>query len=51
MWEIFMLGEVPYPGLSWSLDFLKRLEGGLRMEKPDSASEPMYELQTKKLYQ
>lgn len=28
LWEIFSLGNSPYPGLSWTFDFLEKLIGG-----------------------
>lgn len=34
LWELFSLGAVPYPGLSWSLDFVEKLSSGLRLTKP-----------------
>lgn len=34
LWEIYTLGDVPYPGLSWEMDFASRLENGLVLDKP-----------------
>lgn len=36
-WEIFSLGDVPYPGMAWSLDFVSGLESGNRLTKPRHA--------------
>lgn len=41
LWEIFSLGDIPYPGLSWDIDFVKELERGLRMTSPKYASPEM----------
>jgi FMS-like tyrosine kinase 4 len=41
LWEIFTLGDIPYPGLSWSPDFPEMLEAGMRPKKPDRASDEM----------
>jgi serine/threonine protein kinase len=41
VWEIFSLGEVPYPGYSWTMDFVEELERGLRMSRPKYATEHM----------
>jgi serine/threonine protein kinase len=43
MWEVFSLGDVPYPGRSWALDFLHELENGLRLLQPKFASDAIYE--------
>jgi serine/threonine protein kinase len=43
VWEIFSLGDIPYPGLSWNLEFVGELERGLRMNKPKYATSHMYE--------
>lgn len=34
LWEIFSLGDVPYPGLSWDIHFVQRLCDGLRLNRP-----------------
>jgi len=39
LWEIFTLGDLPYPGLSWNVDFVTELERGLRMNIPKYASQ------------
>jgi len=41
LWEIFSLGAVPYPGLSWSMDFVDKLVQGLRLSKPPYATNEM----------
>lgn len=41
LWEIYSLGEVPYPGMGWSMDFLEQLHNGLRMKRPAYANEKM----------
>jgi hypothetical protein len=41
LWEIFSLGDTPYPGLSWSLEFSQMLLQGLRLLKPQWANDPM----------
>ncbi|ODN00447.1 Vascular endothelial growth factor receptor 3 [Orchesella cincta] len=33
-WEIFTLGEKPYPGVVWSDQFIRNLEEGMRLPKP-----------------
>lgn len=34
LWEIYSLGDVPYPGLSWEQDFPLRLQRGFRLPQP-----------------
>lgn len=34
LWEIYSLGDQPYPGLSWDVNFPTVLEQGLRLGKP-----------------
>jgi len=34
LWEMYSLGEKPYPGLSWDLNFADLLEDGLRLLEP-----------------
>ncbi|XP_035711954.1 vascular endothelial growth factor receptor kdr-like isoform X2 [Folsomia candida] len=45
MWEIFSLGEVPYPGLTWNVEFVRDIENGLRMTKAKFSSIDLFELQ------
>ncbi|CAG7731176.1 unnamed protein product [Allacma fusca] len=42
LWEIFTLGDVPYPGLSWTIDFPDRLQHGLQNVKPKYATSDIY---------
>ena len=41
LWEVFSLGNVPYPGMAWNLDFVDQLLNGLRLPKPTYASDAM----------
>ena len=41
LWEIYSLGEVPYPGQSWSHDFLKALINGERLPIPGHSTKSM----------
>jgi len=41
MWEIFSLGQTPFPGYTWSQDFLKLLSDGLRPVAPEHADKSM----------
>jgi len=41
LWEIFSLGDMPYPGLSWDVNFVDELERGLRMQIPKYATPEM----------
>ena len=41
MWEIFSLGQVPYPDICGSKLLFKRLSDGFRMEKPKYATKSM----------
>lgn len=38
LWEIFSLAKVPYPGLQFDDAFIRRLQNGYRMEKPEFAT-------------
>jgi len=38
LWEIYSLGNIPFPGLSWDVSFVTRLEQGLRMSAPKYAT-------------
>lgn len=44
LWEIYSLGNIPYPGLSWTVGFAAELEAGLRLEIPKYSSQGMYSL-------
>ena len=37
LWEIFSLGMLPYAGLQFDDSFVRRLQNGYRMEKPELA--------------
>jgi serine/threonine protein kinase len=41
IWEIFSLGNLPYPGLSWDVGFVETLQNGLRLQSPNYASPEM----------
>ncbi len=34
LWEIYSLGDVPYPGLPWDVNFPQMLENGFRLPEP-----------------
>jgi serine/threonine protein kinase len=42
LFEIFSFGDVPYPGLSWNIDFTRDLRKGLRLTRPELANEFTY---------
>jgi serine/threonine protein kinase len=42
LWEIFSLGDIPYPGSNWGTDFVQQLQEGLRMTSPIHATPEMY---------
>ncbi len=41
IWEIYTLGQVPYPGLAWTPEFITLLSKNLRPTKPEIVSEEM----------
>ncbi|CAL8112443.1 unnamed protein product [Orchesella dallaii] len=43
LWEIFSLGSVPYPGQSYTDEFLTDLENGYRMSAPIHATTQIFE--------
>jgi len=42
LWEIYTLGDEPYPGLSWDVNFPTKLERGLRPGVPTYSPDGMY---------
>jgi len=41
LWEIFSLGDLPFPERTWDRDFALSLKRGERLEKPKYASNEM----------
>ena len=41
MWEIFSLGQVPYPTVEVNQNFVELLQNGKRLEKPPYATNEM----------
>jgi len=39
IWEMYSLGEIPYSGLQWTVQFTAILEAGLRLQKPSNCPE------------
>ncbi|XP_021946144.2 fibroblast growth factor receptor 2 [Folsomia candida] len=44
LWEMFSLGDIPYPGLTWTIAFVDDLSTGLRMTKPNYAPTFTYDM-------
>ncbi|XP_032803488.2 platelet-derived growth factor receptor alpha-like isoform X1 [Petromyzon marinus] len=44
LWEIFSLGGSPYPGMAIDAHFYGQLKAGLHMDKPEHATEDMFEI-------
>ncbi|CAG7715446.1 unnamed protein product, partial [Allacma fusca] len=42
LWEIFSLGDDPYPNETWNSSFILKLEGGLRLPQPRYASDRLF---------
>lgn len=42
LWELFTLGNIPYPGVPVDANFLSLIEDGYRMNKPKYADKRMY---------
>ncbi|CAG7838415.1 unnamed protein product [Allacma fusca] len=42
IWEIYSLGQVPFPAMNWDVDFVQSLQDGLRMPCPDMAPNELY---------
>lgn len=51
MWEIFTYGNVPYPGVEWSTQFIDCLQHNMRPRKPDThtsgVTNELYEIMCK----
>jgi len=41
IWEIYSMGDLPYPGLSWDITFVQQLDRGLRMPAPKYAHQEL----------
>lgn len=41
LWEVFTLGNLPYPGLSWDVAFVETLQNGLKLSSPKYANSQM----------
>jgi hypothetical protein len=37
LWEIFTLGDIPFPNDSWDKEFIARISAGMRMSRPKYA--------------
>ncbi|OXA52829.1 Vascular endothelial growth factor receptor 3 [Folsomia candida] len=44
LFEVFSLGEIPYPGTNWTEDFVRKLRQGNRPPKPDLADDAIYNM-------
>lgn len=44
LWEIYTLGDKPYPGLSYDLSFCALLQQGLRCGKPTYVDHETFEI-------
>ncbi|CAL8090050.1 unnamed protein product [Orchesella dallaii] len=44
LYEIFSIGDIPYPGLAWDIQFVHQLCDGLRLSKPHHATDAIYNL-------
>ena len=44
LWEIFSLGQSPYPGIAFGGHFIQQLQSGYRMEKPEYATNEIGQL-------
>jgi len=42
MWELYSLGNIPYPGLHWDITFVQKLKEGLRNPAPEYAQNIVY---------
>ncbi|XP_045614949.2 vascular endothelial growth factor receptor 1 [Procambarus clarkii] len=46
LWEMFSLGQNPFPGVDFNESFIKELEEGHRMERPKFSTRALYEVMT-----
>jgi hypothetical protein len=46
LWEIFSLGQLPYPGTELDEILFHKLQEGYRMEKPNFATNRIYDIMT-----
>jgi FMS-like tyrosine kinase 1 len=44
LWELFSLGQTPYPGMEANQSLFHKIRDGYRMEKPKLASQEIYEI-------
>ncbi|XP_049548218.1 platelet-derived growth factor receptor alpha-like [Anopheles darlingi] len=44
LWELFSLGNVPYPGVEINSEFYKRLRDGYRLEMPSFSNNIIYDI-------
>ncbi|XP_031632076.1 neuroglian-like [Contarinia nasturtii] len=44
LWELFSLGATPYPGMNAGTPLYTKLKGGYRMEKPQYATQNVYDI-------
>ncbi|ODM94346.1 Vascular endothelial growth factor receptor 1 [Orchesella cincta] len=44
LWELFQLGETPWPGYKFGLNFVKELKHGMRLKKPTYATQNIYQI-------
>ncbi|OXA61232.1 vascular endothelial growth factor receptor 2 [Folsomia candida] len=42
LWELFTCGDVPYPGESWTTQFVEKLIQGLRLTRPKYSNKQLY---------
>jgi len=49
IWKMYSLGEIPYSGLQWTVEFTGVFESGLRLKKPVNCQKNVIGLQISKL--
>jgi hypothetical protein len=42
VWEIFSLGDIPFPSDSWNEDYMEKIEAGIREAQPQLALPEVY---------